>query len=200
MACFREPNSWAKLDGLLESVVADGRRAAEIIRGIRGMLRKGEEVRTSVNLNRIIADVVRLANSDALGRQCAVATELDPALPMVNADPVQLQQVLLNILVNAFDAMRETPVAQRRVIIRTERKPDRNVGVSVRDFGCGLPLEMPERIFEQFFSTKPDGLGMGLAIARSIVASHGGQLAAENAKDDGTRVHFSLPAIAEDAV
>jgi PAS domain S-box-containing protein len=189
----------AKLDGLLECVVADGRRAAEIIRGIRGMVRKGEEVRRWVNLNQIVADVVRLVHSDALGRHCAVVTEPAPELPMVNADPVQLQQVLLNIIVNAFDAMRETPPAQRRVIIRTERKAGGNVGVSVRDFGCGLPLEAPQRIFEQFFSTKPDGLGMGLAIARSIVAAHGGELTAENAASGGICVHFSLPAIGEDA-
>jgi two-component system sensor kinase FixL len=187
----------AKLDGLFEAVVADGRRAGEIIRGIRGMVRKGEEVRDSVNLNDVIASVLRLVRSDALGHHCALVTEPDPELPLVEADSVQLQQVLLNLVVNAFEAMRETPAAERRVIIRSERESDGRVQVSVRDFGTGLPAEEPKRIFERFFSTKREGMGMGLAIARSIITSHGGELAAANAEGGGTRVHFSLPVIAE---
>jgi PAS domain S-box-containing protein len=186
-----------KLDSLFEAIVADGRRAGEIIRGIRGMVRKGEEVRGPVNLNGVIASVLRFVRSDALGRHCALVTEPDPKLPLVEADPVRLQQVLLNLVVNAFEAMRETPVAERRMIIRSERESERRVRVSVRDFGTGLPVEEPERIFERFFSTKREGLGMGLAIARSIIASHGGELAAANAQGGGACVHFSLPVIAE---
>jgi two-component system, LuxR family, sensor kinase FixL len=187
----------SKLDGLFEAVVADGRRAGEIIRGIRGMVRKGEEVRSPVNLNDVVASVLRFVRSDALGRHCALVTEPDPKLPLVEADPVQLQQVLLNLVVNAFEAMRETPVAERRMIIRSERKSDGRVRVSVRDFGTGLPAEEPERIFERFFSTKREGMGMGLAVARSIIASHGGELAAANAQGGGACVHFSLPVVAE---
>jgi two-component system sensor kinase FixL len=111
---------------------------------------------------------------------------------------VQLQQVLLNLVVNAFEAMRETPVAERRVIIRSERESDGRVRVSVRDFGTGLPAAEPERIFERFFSTKREGMGMGLAIVRSIIASHGGELAAANAPGGGACVHFSVPVIGED--
>jgi signal transduction histidine kinase len=96
-------------------------------------------------------------------------------------------------VVNAFEAMSETPAPQRRVIIRSEREPDDRVGVSVRDFGAGLPAEEPPRIFERFFSTKRDGMGMGLAIARSIVTAHGGELAAANAQGGGARVYFLLP-------
>ena len=121
-------------------------------------------------------------HSDALGRHCALVTEPDPELPLVEANQVQLQQVLLNLVVNAFEAMRETPAVERRVIIRSEREPDGRVRVSVRDFGTGLPAEEPQRIFEQFFSTKREGMGMGLAIARSIITSHGGELAAANAR------------------
>jgi signal transduction histidine kinase len=120
-------------------------------------------------------------------------TEPDLELPLVEADRVQLQQVLLNLVVNAFEAMRETPVAERRVIIRSERESDDRARVSVRDFGTGLPAEEPERIFERFFSTKHEGMGMGLAIARSIITSHGGELAAANAQDGGAYVYFSLP-------
>ena len=165
-----------KLDGLLEAVVADGLRAGEIIRGIRGMVGKGEKVRGPANLNDVIASVLGFVRSDALGASCAMVTEPDPKLPLVEADQVQLRQVLLNLIVNAFEAMRETPVSERRVIIRSERESDGRVRVSVRDFGIGLPTEDPARIFEQFFSTKREGMGMGLAIARSIITSHGGEV------------------------
>jgi signal transduction histidine kinase len=154
-------------------------------------------VRSPVNLNDVIASVASFLHSDALGRQCALVTEPDPELPLVEANQVQLQQVLLNLIVNAFEAMRETPVVERRVIIRSQREPDGRVGVSVRDFGIGLPAEMPERIFEEFFSTNREGMGMGLAIARSIITSHGGELAAANSQGGGACVHFSLPTIAE---
>jgi two-component system, LuxR family, sensor kinase FixL len=187
----------SKLEGLFEAVVADGRRAGEIIRSIRGMVRKGEEVRGPVNLNDVIASVLRFVRSDALGRRCALATETDPKLPLVEADQVQLQQVLLNLLVNALEAMSETPAEHCRMIIRSECKPEGRVRVSVRDFGTGLPAEEPQRIFEQFFSTKREGMGMGLTIARSIITSHGGELAAANAQGGGACVHFSLPIIAE---
>jgi two-component system sensor kinase FixL len=187
----------AKLDDLFEAVVADGRRAGEIIRGIRGMVLKGNEVRDPVNLNDVIASVLKLVRSDALGHHCALVTEPDPELPLVEADSVQLQQVLFNLVVNAFDAMRETPAAERRIIIRSECKSDGGVRVSVRDFGTGLPAEGSKRIFEPFFSTKREGMGMGLAIARSIITSHGGELAAANVEGGGTHVHFSLPVIAE---
>ena len=186
-----------KLDGLFEAIVADGRRAGEIIRGIRGMVRKGKEVRGPVNLNDVIASVLRFVHSDALGHHCALVTEAGPELPLVEGDQVQLQQVLLNLVVNAFEAMRETPAAERRVIIRSERESEGRVRVSVRDFGTGLPAEEPARIFERFFSTKREGMGMGLAIARSIIASHGGELAAANAHGGGACVYFSLPVIAE---
>ncbi|MBV9642855.1 MAG: PAS domain-containing protein, partial [Verrucomicrobia bacterium] len=171
----------AKLDCLFEAVAGDGRRAGEIIRGIRSMVRKGEEVRGLVNLNEVIASVLRFVGSDALERHCALVTELDVKLPFVEANQVQLQQVLLNLVVNAFDVIREMPAEERRVIIRSECESDRRVRVSVRDFGTGLPAEEPERIFQKFFSTKREGMGMGLAIARSIITSHGGELAATNA-------------------
>ena len=100
-----------KLDKLFEAVVEDGRRAAEIIRSIRGMVHKGKELREPVNLNDVIARVLRFAHSDALEHHCVLVTEPDPELPLVEADRVQLQQVLLNLVVNAYEAMRETPAA-----------------------------------------------------------------------------------------
>jgi PAS domain S-box-containing protein len=186
-----------KLDGLLHSIVGDVRRAGEIIRGIRSMVRKSGGARGPLDLDTVVADVLTMVHSDAVGRNCVVVTELQPKLPLVNADRVQLQQVLLNITVNAFDAMCHIPVPERRVIIRTQSETGGGVRVSVRDFGVGLPTENPQRVFDRFFSTKRDGLGMGLAIARSIVSSHGGELVAENAEGGGAFVYFSLPGVAE---
>jgi two-component system sensor kinase FixL len=187
-----------KLDRLLDAVVTDARRAGEIIRGIRAMVQKGDGARCTVDLNSIITEVVQFIRSDALERHCAVSTELDPNLPPVTANPVLVQQVLLNIVINAFDAMRETPAAERRVIIRSRRHARDTVRISVRDYGTGLPKENPDRIFEPFFSTKHDGLGMGLSIARSIISSHGGELVANNAEGGGACIHFSLPPAGED--
>jgi PAS domain S-box-containing protein len=186
-----------KLDSLLEAIGEDGRRAGGIIRGIRGMVQKGNQARSTVNLNDVIASVLRLVHSDALERHCALVTEADPNLPLVEGDQVQLQQVLLNLIMNAFEAMGETPLSERRVIVRSERISDGRVRVSVRDFGTGLSVENPERIFEHFFSTKQNGLGMGLAIVRSIVTAHDGELAAVNAEGGGTYAYFSLPGIGE---
>ena len=193
----KERGDLPKLDSLFEAVVSDGHRAGEIIRGIRSMVRKGEEIRSPVNLNDVIARVVGFVRSDALERHCALVTEPDPELPLVQANLVQMQQVLLNLVVNAFEAMRDTPAAERHVIIRSEREKGDRVRVSVRDFGTGLPAEEPRRIFERFFSTKREGMGMGLAIARSIIASHGGEMDAANSQGSGACVHFSLPIIAE---
>jgi PAS domain S-box-containing protein len=186
-----------KLDGLFEAVVEDGRRAGGIIRAIRGMVHKGKQVRGPVNLNEVVASVQRLVHSDAVERHCVLVTELDPELPSVEGDQVQLQQVVLNLIVNAVEAMGDTPLPKRRVIIRSERESNVRVRVSVRDFGIGLSVENPERIFEHFFSTKHDGLGMGLAIVRSIIASHDGELAAVNAEGGGVCVYFSLRANVE---
>ncbi len=187
-----------KLDGLFEAIVADGRRASEIIRGIRGMVRKSEQVRRPVNLNEVIASVLRFVSSDAVAHHCTLVTQTESELPFVEGDQIQLQQVLLNLVVNAFEAMRDKPAAERRVIICIERESDNWVRVSVRDFGTGLPPEDPERIFEQFFSTKQEGMGLGLPIARSIIVSHGGELTDCGERPGWRRrVHFSLPVIAE---
>ena len=122
-----------KLDELLEAVVGDAQRAGSIIRNSRGMTRKGEGVRTSVDLNGLVSDVALFIHSDALERHCAVVTEPDPNLPLVKGNPVLLQQVLLNIIINAFDAMEKTPLEKRRVIVRTERDTSGGARVSVRD-------------------------------------------------------------------
>jgi two-component system sensor kinase FixL len=180
---------------LLADVSADARRAGAIIHGIHHFVRKSEGTRRSVNLNEIVREVLRLLNSDLLGRATTVETELLPNLPAVMADPLHLQQVLLNLLMNSLEAMLSTPAAKRRVVICTKYE-DSFVLVSVRDFGGGLPKDNSDKVFAHFYSTKPNGMGMGLTIVRSIVEAHGGKLRAENT-EDGARFSFRLPVAPE---
>ena len=178
---------------LLGDIIADGRRASDVVRGIRGMVKKERVERRSVNLNEVVMDASRMASPDALLHSCQLKTSLDPNLPAIDGDPIQLQQVLLNLAINAFDAMRDTPVSKRKVVIATQSNDDGTVRTSVRDFGVGISEEMQDRLFDPFFSTKTEGLGMGLAIVRSIIESHGGTITAENADGGGTRFEFVLP-------
>jgi len=193
----RDKMTREKFREVLEDILAAGQRAGEIIRGIKGMLRKTDGARQLMDLNDVIAQTLRLTQGDALAHDCAVLTEFDPALPRVEGDVVQLQQVFLNLILNAFEASKDVPKLQRRVIIRTERDSDGAVRACVRDFGAGLPAEASERIFEQFFSTKREGMGMGLFISRSIVAAHHGSLCAENAEGGGAQFWLRLPASKE---
>jgi PAS domain S-box-containing protein len=193
----RDNLSAEKLRELLQDIAADGKRAGEVIRTVRGMGRKEAGARRLLQLNDIIAEVLRLTPSDALGHHCTVSIELDPLLPKVDANSVQLQEVFLNLIQNAFEASEEVPRARRRVIIGTERDGDYAVRASIRDFGPGLPLDLPERVFERFFSTKAEGLGIGLFISRSIIAAHGGTLSAENAEGGGAQFCVRLPASKE---
>jgi signal transduction histidine kinase len=158
------------------------------------MVKKGAPVRQRVNLNDLVMNVVHMVNPDAVLHSCEMETLLEPNLPPIEADPIQLQQVLINLVINAFDAMRDTPVGRRKVAIATERDGDGAIRTSVRDYGVGIPEEASERVFKQFFTTKAKGLGMGLGIVRSIVESHGGMVAAENVASGGARFHFTLPA------
>jgi PAS domain S-box-containing protein len=178
---------------LLGDIIADGRRASDIVRGIRGMVKKEQVERRSVNLNDVVVDAVRMISHDAVLRSCQVETSLDASLRALEADPVQLQQVLLNLVINAFDAMRETPVSLRKVVIATHSNGDDTVCASVRDYGVGISAEMQDSLFDPFFTTKSDGLGMGLAIARSILESHGGTIAGKNADGGGAQFEFVLP-------
>jgi two-component system, LuxR family, sensor kinase FixL len=178
---------------LLGDIIADGRRASDVVRGIRGMVKKEHVARRSVNLNQVVMDALRMASPDALLHSCQLETSLDPNLPAIHSDPIQLQQVLLNLAINAFDAMRDTPASKRKVVIATQLNGDGTVRTSVRDYGVGISAEMQDRLFDPFFSTKTEGLGMGLAIVRSIVESHDGTITAANADGGGTRFEFILP-------
>src|SRR5438477_11909588 len=188
------------LQQLLKDMVADSQRAGEVIRGIRALVRKDKSVvRSVLNLNAVIAETLRLVSSDVLLRESVVTTEMDHNLPQVEAAPVQIQQVLLNLIMNALDAVEALPPAERRIIVTTRSLSGDSAEVSVRDFGAGLPKDRPQKVFDHFFSTKQTGMGMGLTIVRSIIEMHGGTISAENAPDRGARFFFRLPAARGDS-
>src|SRR5438309_4484074 len=184
----------AILKELLGDIAAASHRAGEVINGIRGMARKGKSTRSPLNLNAVIGDTIRLVRSDILIRETAVVTDFDSRLPDVEAAPVQIQQVLLNLIMSALDAGEALPPAERRIIISTRSLKGKSAEVSVRDFGPGLPADRAEKVFDHFFSTKAEGMGMGLTIARSIVEAHAGTLGAEDAEAGGALFFFHLPA------
>jgi PAS domain S-box-containing protein len=182
---------------ILEDVAADARRAHDVIHNIRNTIKKGAAVRERIDLNAVVNHMAHSIRPDARIYSCEIETSLAKSLPKVEGDPVQIQQVLINLVSNAFDAMADTPAKQRKVEIKTERSGDGTVSVGVRDHGVGIREEARERLFEQFFTTKNEGLGMGLAIVRSIIEAHGGQIAAENVDGGGAKFYFTLP-IAEE--
>src|SRR6266536_4622849 len=166
----------ALLRQLLQDMVADSQRAGEVIRGIRSLVRKEASAHSLLDLNAVITDTVRLVSLDLLTRESVVTTELDPQLPRVSATLVQIQQVLLNLIINALDAMESLPPVERRIFISTRWDKGDVAEVSVRDFGTGLPKDQPDKVFDHFFSTKQKGMGMGLTIVRSIIEAHGGTI------------------------
>jgi PAS domain S-box-containing protein len=188
------------LQQLLLDMVSDSQRAGEVIRGIRALVQKDKHiVRSVLNLNAIIADTVRLVSSDILLRESVVTTEMDHSLPQVAAAPVQIQQVVLNLIMNALDAVEGLPPVERRIVITTRSLKGESAEVTVRDFGPGLPKDRPDKVFDHFFSTKKTGMGMGLTIVRSIIEMHGGKISAENAPDRGACFSFHLPAAHRDS-
>ena len=183
-----------ELREILADVVADGRRANEIIRNVRSAIKKGSAIRGAINLNDVVRNVAHMVQPDAISHLCEVHTSLAEDLPIIEGDPTQIQQVMVNLVSNAFEAMRDAPPSRRKVEISSERNAEGAICVSVRDHGPGIPETVHGRLFEHFFTTKDEGLGMGLAIVRSIVEAHGGKIEAENADGGGARFYFLLPA------
>jgi len=138
--------------------------------------------------------VMHMVQPDAAAHSCQVELLLADKLPAIDANPMQIQQVLINLLTNAFDSMDNAPSDRRKVQVATEHDGNGTVSVRVRDHGPGIPDSARERLFEQFFTTKDDGLGMGLAIVRSNVEAHGGTVRVENVEGGGAGFYFHLPA------
>jgi two-component system sensor kinase FixL len=185
-----------RLEGLreiLQDIVKDDRRAVEVIRRLRGLLAKGTVEPAALDVNEIVAEVARLVSADAAVRDVSVRLDLAPDLPPVWGDRVQLQQVILNLLLNALDAMADADRGGRRLLLETARGGPRDVRIAVRDSGTGLDAATLGQIFEAFYSTKSTGMGMGLTIARQIVEAHGGRLEAGNNAEGGATFSFTLP-------
>ncbi len=177
---------------ILNDIVEADRRAGDIIRRLRLLLKKDESSREWLDLNEVVREILRLTNSDRLSRGITIKLELSPDLPPVYGDKVQLQQVFLNLLNNACDATEATD-ERPALTVRTTREAG-DVTVAVADRGSGIAPENIERIFEPFVTTKANGMGLGLSICRTIIHAHHGQLWAENRQDGGSIFHFQLPA------
>jgi two-component system sensor kinase FixL len=182
-----------ELNDILRDIVAADQRAGEVIRRLRLLFKKGEVQLESLDLNEVVQEVLNLVGNDFWNRSVAVQTEFVPDLPVVRGDRVQLQQVLLNLITNASEAMAGQADSERQLLVRTERAGGDAVRVIVRDSGPGIPAETLKHIFDPFFTTKPQGLGLGLGVCRTILTAHGGEISAENNPDGGASFCFTLP-------
>jgi signal transduction histidine kinase len=176
----------------LQRIANDGRRAAEIIQRIRTLMKRQAPRKSWLDINETIVEVLELTQQELRRSDISLETQLGADLPAVRGDRVQLQQVLLNLIVNAIEAM--SGIEERRLltILSTAQGPDA-VRVEVRDSGKGLDPEHATRVFESFFTTKPEGLGIGLSISRSIVEAHGGRLGSDANAPRGAVFWFMLP-------
>jgi PAS domain S-box-containing protein len=182
-----------ELREIMKDIVEDDSRASDVIQRMRALVKKEDLAFATLDLAGVIGDVAALVHSDAILHGVRILLELHPGLPAVRGDKVQLQQVVLNLLLNAFDAMKDRPVNEREVKILAETAGASLLRLAVRDHGTGLSGDKLDKIFQPFYTTKPDGLGMGLAISRSIIDAHGGRLWAENNPDRGATFYCTLP-------
>ena len=188
----------AEVREILNDIVSEDKRAGEVIQRLRQWLKKGEVQQHSLRINEVVEDVLKLIHDDLINQHVTIDVELGRNLPLVTGDPVQLQQVLLNLVVNACDAMTNCDAPERRLLIRTGTETRNGNGncavlVSVTDRGGSIPEEKMEQIFEPFFTTKAKGMGLGLSVCHTIIAAHRGKLWATNNADCGATFHFSLP-------
>ncbi len=188
----------AEVQEILSDIVADDQRAGEVIRRMRALLRKGEVNPVALDLNELVDEVVGIVHGEMILQNVSLELELSPSRLPIYGDRVQLEQVLLNLIVNALDALKEASGGSRKVIVRTQAiATDRSVEVSVQDNGVGLPMDMTDQIFEPFYTTKSQGLGLGLAICRSIIQTHGGRIGTRRNAGKGATFWFKLPATEE---
>lgn len=172
-------------------IVEDGTRAADIISRVRLLFSKGEEEREPIDVNDIVEEMILLLRGEAAQHSVSIRAELAPDLPGIMGDRVQLQQVMMNLVMNGIDAMKDT-TGDRELAITSRRTEQEQIQVSVSDTGIGLPKQQ-DQIFKPFFTTKSDGIGMGLSISRSIIESHGGRLWASDGSPRGASFHLTLP-------
>jgi signal transduction histidine kinase len=190
----RQPLDAAEVGAILQDIVGENRRAGKVIDRLRALLRRGETRLQEVDPGELLREVLELARMELLSRRVIVTVSVEPDLPQVLVDRVQLQQVILNLVLNGCDAMGETSPSQRQLHLSGRRAGPGEVHLSVRDRGSGIPPTMLERMFDPFVTNKRQGLGLGLSISRTIVSAHGGRLWAENNEEGGATMHCLLAA------
>jgi len=198
-ACLRwlaaqEPNLEEAREAVVR-IVSEGRRAAEVIQRIRSLLKKSEPEISRLDINDVIREVLVLANHQILKQRVSVRAELSPGLPAISGDRVQLQQVLLNLVMNALEASAGAE-GSRDLVVASEKHGEDQVMVAIQDSGVGIRPDIVDRLFRPFFTTKPQGIGMGLSISRSIIEAHGGRLWAVPNDGPGSTFKFAVPAAA----
>jgi PAS domain S-box-containing protein len=193
-----EPPNFHKVDDALAFIVKEGKRAGEVVGRIRALIKKAPAPKDALVINDAILEVIALTRTEAANNSVSVRTQLAEGLPRVQGDRVQLQQVLVNLIINAIEAMRDVGEEERELLISSRNEPD-GVSVEVRDSGPGFAQATLDRVFEAFYTTKPSGLGLGLSICRSIIEAHGGRLWASANLPRGASFQFALPAIANTA-
>jgi two-component system sensor kinase FixL len=171
----------------------DDKRAGDVIKHLRALLKKDESLMQTISVNEIVAQVLALAHSDLILKDVAVSKQLGYGLPAIYGDPIQLQQVLLNLIINACEAMSGKPTGDRLLSVGTASNGNGEIRVSIGDTGEGLLPAVSQKLFDPFYTTKPLGLGLGLPICRSIVTAHGGRLWVETVEKQGAVFHVELP-------
>jgi PAS domain S-box-containing protein len=179
---------------ILDDIIRDDRRAGEVVHRVQSLVRKEKPIQDFLDLNKTIQEAVGLIGGEFLLHGLSITTELSQDLKMIRGDRVQLQQVILNLVLNSAAAMKNAPRAQRKIIVRTAMEDSGTVKASVTDFGTGIDENNIGRLFEPFYTTKPEGLGMGLSISQGIIKAHGGTMEASNNPDGGATFAFTLPA------
>jgi C4-dicarboxylate-specific signal transduction histidine kinase len=193
----RDPANLNEARATLRSIINDGNRAGEVIQRVRALVNKTTD-RKALHINEVVNEVMSLVQHELFSHQVALRLELAPALPPVLADRIQLQQVILNLVINGIEAMQPVTDRPRELVIRTRQNETDQVLVTVSDCGVGVAAEDVDRLFDAFFTTKSDGMGMGLSICRSIVDAHGGRLSASGNTGPGATFQFTLPLHQED--
>ena len=177
----------------LRRIIRDGNRAGDVITRIRSLVKKSAPAKAQLDLNDTVQEVLLITDAEARRHQVLVRDNLAAAMPPVRGDRVQVQQVLLNLVMNGIEAMKAVTDRPRQLLIRSRPEASSHVLVAVQDSGIGLDEQRLERVFEAFYTTKPEGLGMGLSISRSIIEAHGGRLWPTVHRDYGATFQFTLP-------
>jgi len=188
-----EPPNLERARAAAGRVIQAATQASEIVQRIRALFKKTTASTAPVNVNTVIEDTISLLRHETQRHNILLLTELDADVPSVHADRVQLQQVILNLVMNSIESTAGVDRERRRVVIQSARSNPSEVLVAVKDTGPGIDAQQAERLFAPFFTTKPQGTGMGLAISRSIIEAHGGRLWAERNEPQGAVFQFVLP-------